>query len=1131
MITLQRASAGSGKTYTLTRKYIWFLIAIRNEDGSWRLRTSHEIADGLPRILAITFTNKATNEMKLRIVGKLAELATADSPHNLPPGRLAEIDYLKDFCKELDATPELVGKTCREALSVLLNEYSDFKVSTIDSFFQTVLRTFTYESSLNDSYQVEIDSDFIAAAAVDATLNEIDSEGDGTPARYWLERLMKGEADKGTKTWNAFQKGSSSSVYGRLLASVKRLEKEDFKNVRDELDEYFDAPGIAGDPLREAYERGLEMAETPLLEALKEARRHAARLKSLFKSNSLDAETDGAIHLAGRMSKISRLSIYSPASDDFKVQDPEKVKSVFRKGRGAGCADAEIMAQVAREMYAAHARFHELLEDPIWKHWIVYAPQIPYLGLLGIARRKMKEYLDENNTIQLAETNSMLRRIIGEEDAPFVYERLGSRLDHFLIDEFQDTSRLQWENLRHLLHESDSRGEDNLIIGDAKQSIYRFRNADPSIITDTVPEEFPDRTDRGLSTEDNTNWRSDRTIVEFNNLFFSGALEKIAPLSKGYVDFHDLYANVVQHPSHRKREGFIKALLIAAPEGGPDQQGRPKKFNSTERAEAARRIALDSIGPLVVSILERGYRQSDIALLVRSNALAKEVINTLVAYNASLGPSDRRIEFISEESLLVSSSEAVGTIINILGKMTGAPLSPLEQVREYQSGESPHEAIDNMLAGMQTVALPALVEAITETFVPESQRHTQAVFIAALQDMVLEFCDSHSADVASFLEWWKVKGVARSISSPEGTDAVQVMTIHKSKGLEFKCVIIPYEDSSLIPDKRAEWRWVRPFDPFMEIGFPPYVEVQTLPSLSETIHSEVYDRFFDLYTMDSLNSLYVAFTRAVDELYIFTRLPEEKTSRVSLPVLLKEVCAGKDGELPIYGSDGNTEDILPVEMIEWSDFGTMMTVGTPVEIEKRQSPGKADSSSNLTEERFLTAYPVNSSPSVLRYVEQGESGPSLITEEDEDPRSDGSLLHTIMSLVIVPSDLHRAVLTMRMRGMISGEKAVLWEKSLAKAISDPRVSSWFGPEWRVINERDIIFPGQKNRRPDRIMLSRDRRRAVVVDYKFGEIPDDDRHGRQIRQYSDAIRETLNIRDVEAYVWYVRKQKILRIPVN
>lgn len=1131
MITLQRASAGSGKTYTLTRKYIWFLISTRTDDGGWRLRTARELADGLARILAITFTNKATNEMKLRIVGKLADLASADSPETLPPDRLAKIDYLKDFCNELQTSPEQVGKTCREALSVLLNEYSDFKVSTIDSFFQTVLRTFAYESSLNDSYQVEIDSDFIAAAAVDATLNEIDSEGEATPAYYWLEILMKEEAGKGAKTWNVFQKGSSSSVYGRLLSTVKRLEKEDFKNVRDKLDEYFDTCGETEDPLRDAYERGREIAETPLVEALEEARCHAERLKKLFISNALDPETDGALHLAGRIAKISRLTLNSPAADDFKVQDPDKVKTVFRKGRGGDCPDIGEMVNEAREMYAAHARFHELLEGPVWRHWSVYAPHIPYLGLLGIARRKMKEYLDDNNTIQLAETNSMLRRIIGEDDAPFVYERLGSRLDHFLIDEFQDTSRLQWENLRHLLHESDSRGEDNMIIGDAKQSIYRFRNADPSIITDTVPEEFPDRIDRGLSVEDNTNWRSDRTIVEFNNLFFSGALEKIAPLSKGHVDFNDLYANVVQYPSHRKREGFVKALFIAAPEGGPDPQGRPKKYDSTERAEAARQIALDNIGPLVVSLLERGYRQSDIAFLVRSNSLAKEVINTLVAYNASLSPTDRRIEFISEESLLVSSSEAVGTIISILGKMTGAPLSPLEQVKEYHGGKSPHEAIDNMLAGMQTVALPALVEAITETFVPEYQRRTQAVFIAALQDMVLEFCDSHPADVASFLEWWKVKGALRSISSPEGTDAVQVMTIHKSKGLEFRCVIIPFEDSSLIPDKRSEWRWVRPFAPFMEIGFPPFVEVQTVPALSETVHSELYDRFFDLYTMDSLNTLYVAFTRAVDELYIFTRLPEEKKAKISLPFLLREVCGGVDGELTRTGTCPDKENILPADMIEWSEFGTQMTVGEPLDIRMKQSEKKESTPTSAPVERILAEYTVDSSPSVLKYVEESDSGPSLITEEDEDPRSDGSLLHAIMSLIVVPGDLHKAVLTLKMRGMITGDQAVRWEKLLAKAISDPRVSAWFSPEWKVINERDIIFPGRKNRRPDRIMISEDRKRAVVVDYKFGEIPDDNRHERQIRQYAEAIMETLNIHEVDAYVWYVRKQKILRFPVK
>ena len=240
MLQLQRASAGSGKTYTLAKKFIQYLIAVK-DGGKWRLRKPREITDGLPRILAITFTNKATNEMKQRIVEKLADLARADGSEPLSAAETAKIAYLNDFTKEFNTTTTAVGRTAREALSILLNDYSDFKVSTIDSFFQTILRTFAYESNLNDSYQVEIDSDFLAAAAVDSTIDDIYNNPEQNPrASFWMGEMIKEQADAGSTAWNVFQKNTrDDSIYSRLKKAIMRLEDENFKEIRDRLDDYF----------------------------------------------------------------------------------------------------------------------------------------------------------------------------------------------------------------------------------------------------------------------------------------------------------------------------------------------------------------------------------------------------------------------------------------------------------------------------------------------------------------------------------------------------------------------------------------------------------------------------------------------------------------------------------------------------------------------------------------------------------------------------------------------------------------------------------------------------------------------------------------------------------------------------
>ncbi len=1150
MLQLQRASAGSGKTYTLAKKFIWFLIAVKEPGRPWRLRTSREISDGLPRILAITFTNKATNEMKQRIVEKLADIARADGSEPLVESELHKIAYLKDFAADLAADPVTVGKAARTALSVLLNEYSDFKVSTIDSFFQTILRTFAYESNLNDAYQVEIDTDFLAAAAVDATLDEINNSSSPSDASFWMTELMREQADAGKTSWNVFQKSQrDDSIYTRLKKSLLRLENEDFKGIRDKLDSYFDTPD-GSDPLRSAYLGIKENVVKPLMETLEEARKLAEELRRLFIENGLDIKLQGHRYLAGHLAKLRQLrfdqtsksGIFTPLKLDGK-------DSILKKGES--CGEIARLTDTAFRMYQAYSRWLELRESREWKHWALYAPLVPYLGMLGEARRKMHEYLESNNTIQLGETNTMLRRIIGDDDAPFIYERLGTAINHYLIDEFQDTSRLQWGNLLPLLRESESRAEDNLIIGDAKQSIYRFRNADPSLITTSVPKEFPDRVDAGMSKADNTNWRSDRTVVEFNNFFFHSLVAELAEESQGTIDFADLYRNVAQYSSHRERRGYVEVNFLSA----PDDEDMAPGDDKLTKEEYLRRSALQRIGPLVASLIGRGYAQRDIALLVGTNQLAKEVIASLVAYNAALPKGEKRIEFISEESLLVSSSEAVGIIISVLEKMVSGTdvkrdssdpskavwadikcnfsfyalrnpgLTPAEQVEGFLSEESPVDSINAMLSKMQTVALPALVEAVTENFVPLEMRRTQAVFIAALQDMVLEYCDRYAADVASFLSWWNSKGVTRSISSPEGTNAVQVMTIHKSKGLEFKCVILPFANSSLLPSPmKSEWKWVRPSDSLAFAGLPPYVPVTTTASLKETEHEEVWTKYFDLYMMDSLNSAYVAFTRAVSELYVFTELPEKRKSH-KLGSYLYSICNEADARLDDVADTEERSYMLPEGCAVWNDAHDVVTFGSIPDV----APA-ADDAASLQDCRVIEEYGVDSSPAILQYVEgDDESGATLMPDAaDTDPRSEGNLLHAVMSSVKTADDIARAVTMMKTRGLVTTARAAEWTAFLSEAVGREPVRGWFHPSWKVLNERAILFPRSGNLRPDRIMVSPDGKSAVIIDYKFGAVPEGKVHIKQVNDYMKAFKEASGIKNVAGFVWYVRAGKVVEV---
>ncbi len=1161
MLQLQRASAGSGKTYTLAKKFIQYLIAVK-DGGKWRLRKPREITDGLPRILAITFTNKATNEMKQRIVEKLADLARADGSEPLSAAETAKIAYLNDFTKEFNTTTTAVGRTAREALSILLNDYSDFKVSTIDSFFQTILRTFAYESNLNDSYQVEIDSDFLAAAAVDSTIDDIYNNPEQNPrASFWMGEMIKEQADAGSTAWNVFQKNTrDDSIYSRLKKAIMRLEDENFKEIRDRLDDYFNTDD-GSDPLIKAFTLCREKIETPMRDALEQAKENASLLRRQFAECGLDVASDGNSRLAGHLEKLGNIRYNQTAKT--RPFAPLKIgPKVSILAKGVSHPRLDELTATATALYEGYSTWLEMRESAPWKHWAVYSPLIPLLGLLGEARIKIRNLLENNNSIQLGETNAMLRSIIGDDDAPFVYERIGTRINHYLIDEFQDTSRLQWDNMVALLRESESRGEDNLIIGDAKQSIYRFRNADPSLISTSVPEAFPSHVAKGMDRADNTNWRSDRTVVEFNNHFFHCLVGELLETSQGTIDFADLYGNVVQYASHRERKGYVEVDFLSVPSEDEESSeettsvsGKASKKESKE--EILKRDAMRRIGPLVSSLIKRGYAQRDIAFLVKTNKMGKEVISALIDYNNSLPPAEPKIEFISEESLLISSSEAVGIIVSVFETMVRATdrhgsaernesgvkakwtdircnfnfyalrhpeLSPSMQVKGFLEEDSPEDSINAMLAGMQTVALPALVEAITENFVPRKLRETQAVFIAAFQDLVLDYCDSYAADISSFLEWWQTKGVAVSISSPEGTDAVQVMTIHKSKGLEFKCVIMPYANLSFVPSPmKSEWKWVETAKCLKDCGLPPFLPVSTTSALVGTEHEEVWTRYFDLNMMDNLNSAYVAFTRAVDELYVLTERPGKATSKNIGWALEKIFSNGYCPPLPASASDSDC--MLPSSLVAWNEGHDRLTIGTQPDAGKREETEESTASGIC----LIEEYGVDSSPAILQYVEgDDESDASILPEaEDSDPRSEGSLLHAVMERVDIPSDLHGAITALRMRGLVDRERAKDWEAMLSEAISGSDVAEWFSGKWRVVNERSILMPKKAICRPDRILVSPDRSKAVVVDYKFGAEPEGKAHVRQVGKYMEAVGQALGIKDVEGYVWYVRTGKIVK----
>ncbi|MEE1366704.1 MAG: UvrD-helicase domain-containing protein [Muribaculaceae bacterium] len=1172
MLQLQRASAGSGKTYTLTKIYLRDYLAKKvgtdsKGNGIYRLRTETEMKAIHGRILAITFTNKATNEMKQRIVRALADLAGITDLAD------KDINYLSDFVAEFATTVDKVKEAAKTALNILLHGYSDFQVSTIDSFFQTVLRTLAVETDRNDTYQIELDDKYLSQMGVDSMLSQIKSPADDKTskeerfnAKLWIKNLV---TDMLTKEgmWNPF----SGSLYKELIKFSNLFHSEEYKDkVEPALMQYFETVP----DLRKVYQD------------LKEAQRKDYKAhKTRFKDLQLKLRTlinGGQEFINSNYGKLWKAEVPMMGSVSFELgktivdltlmetplSDEEVIPKTKRKKAPAFPGIVNLMIELANEMLD----WEEV--DNFWKN---NNRKIYYLGLIKAIKDNINKFREENNIIPLNETNRILKDIINDDDTPFIYERIGSYLNHFLIDEFQDTSSLQWHNLEPLVKNSLGEGHDNLIIGDVKQSIYRFRNAEPMLIQKTVPQSFHPNCDiRGNTPEENTNWRSNSDVVKFNNSMFTQLVKTLNDVSvvddNRSVGLGAIYGNVIQRVKNADKPGYVEVSLYRTATNGTFK-GRGQKV-------------YDSMGDLVQSLLAKGYEQKDIAFLVDTNSQGEKLIASIFNYNQQHEGSEgyTPISVISEESLKISESKAVKLIVSVLEKLvanaetSGAKpndkkrryiqqsdfmcnynyirsanpdMTPSEILAEcFKSGKS-NDVFADVLKQMKTLALPALVENIISSFVDKDVKEADAAFISAFQDKVLDYCQNNPSDVASFLRWWNESASGASISSPEGIDAVQVMTIHKSKGLEFKCVIIPQANWKLGINKSTNI-WVEPKLPEgVEIeNLPPFLPIDLSDKLADTVYEEDYKRERDKVIVDQLNKTYVAFTRAVDELYIFAERGSTADEFLG-DYLMKcfdylTLCGVGTEDTFDYTLDPAKISHEKSENPEDSLFTDVYRIGgvTEADVAKWKEEAK-EKKANTVEPTTIKSYYVNASTNIISNGDdhdaeedgeiETENATALLDEyESEKHRLEGKKLHAIMEQVVTIDDLPKAIRSMRVKGRISRKEAEDFEKRLRERIGREEVARWFDPAQSVIAERTILCSDKANRRPDRIVITPDGD-VEVIDYKFGERHNEAQYVRQVRRYiyllqsiKSADGQTPKFRSVKGYLWYVNSDTVLEI---
>lgn len=1107
MLTVYKASAGSGKTYTLTYEYIKFLLGYKDPDtGIYHLRTNPK--EEHQSILAVTFTNKATEEMKRRIIKELALIA------EMPSMGDEKSPYLNDLLKLFRCEPQQLRETARIALFQLLFNYTFFNVSTIDSFFQNVLRTFAFEAELDGNYEIELHDSLAFAAGITELLNTIRYKDDAHSQQLskWIKKYMFSLIDKGNK-FNVFNR--KSQAFDDLYKFVSNTSNEQFKLLLDDkVIGYFD------DSSRIIkFEEKLTTEIDNIIIQINDSAKSALSILTEDELNGLNKYIFDSLKKWAEYKRGNEIN--NPSSTFIKVgnreQSPFSSKYIKKKTNAASLCKQEPIANAINVIVSKVLRLKllSLLYEYIYM-----------LGLVGDILKNVKQYREENNLILLSDTNDLLQRIISKEEAPFIYERMGMRLKHFLIDEFQDTSKMQWLNINPLVSESLSNNHDNLIIGDEKQCIYRFRNSDPSLLREQVSREFEGNIiERGDNITENTNWRSSAEVIKFNNTLFS-ALASI-------LGVNDVYSNVTQQVSakHSSHHGYVKVEFF----GDNDTDNEQRKL-----------LALDKMACDIKRQLNSGYKQSDIAILARGNDEGHKIIEYLMKLMANPDADFPKINIISDDSFKIDSSPMVKLILSVLRLINdeadmSSRHSPQLNTKKFThryifystNGKSPNEAIelasskdpleiDNLLEkvlDMRCLNLPSLVERIIEFYITDKDTRTrEAIFLTAFQDEVLDFCSHGKSDINSFLKWWDTPQAEHIITSSTEIDAIRVMTIHKSKGLEFKCVHIPLAKWKLAGKSSLKWFKGIEIDGFEDEIVPPVLALSNseknlkgTPFEAEWLASKQADK------IDELNATYVAFTRAIDELCINCIYSAKGNIANDIKKAFELATSTFCDSLKDSYKEANGELFIPLDGIV---DNKILEIGKPttaiVESDDKCNIPPAERVENCE----AAYYFVNSRDDVWENLN--------ITDEDATARARerGIFLHNVMSRVRTPDDLKLALDRVAYRARLDAKEKEEALEILSKVIVDDRVSLWFNNYEKVLLEQSITLKNAEGTyRPDRVVWT-SQGTIDVIDYKFGE-EHKEQYQKQVKNYMNLLTD-MGYQAVRGFLWYVEKGKIVEI---
>ncbi|MEE1120984.1 MAG: UvrD-helicase domain-containing protein [Prevotella sp.] len=1081
MLTVYKASAGAGKTFRLALEYIKHVII-----SPERYRST----------LAVTFTNKATEEMKTRIMAQLYGLSrglkSSDKYMSVLLKELTERNAEAPFTDEA-VTEDFIRRRATVALGKILHGYHDFRIETIDRFFQSVLRNLAREMDLTPNLRVEIAEKEMAGGAVDRWIERLGADDKGL---LWILEYIRSNMDSEEK-WD-------------VIDSVKKfsmvLLDDEYKEIRDRLDASLSLLNVA------SYSKTLREIVT---EADRWINDGAAALYALHTERGYMTEDfrQGGRGVAGfilamQTTTASKVTMNTYVRNACDLNDVEADAWVTKK------ASAALREFCKRELKPMFCEYIKGVETRIRqsRSALTTLSHLPKLRMLHAIETEMRRHNREQNLFLLSDTQMLLAKMIGSNDAPFVFEKIGAQIKNIMIDEFQDTSLMQWRNFKVLLDDRIGQGYDCMIVGDVKQSIYRWRSGDWRLLNN-ISEEFGGDRVKNMSMVNN--YRSARNVIAFNNAFFEHAIAHTSDnLREKGIDSTDLkraYDSVRQYPGDRNPEGgYVEVALM--------------------HKDDYQMHTLCYVRDVIARLLRKG--EKSIAVLTRNNSQIAQIAQYCMK---DFADSDeeflRSARFISQEAFRLNESRAVNIIVDALravcnadDELTKARLSVNYQSLVLGRHASQADMIENrilpdgfhdMMTEFQRMPLYELCERICCLF-GLTEIESQRAYLCSFFDHVASFLQKNGGGVSEFIKHYD-ESMQKVCIENTSADGIRLLTIHKSKGLEFDNVIMPF----------CDWQHIREGESLIwsEPKEPPFSELAVIPldyrknGLLNTIYENHYWHEYLQYAVDNMNLLYVGMTRAKQNLYVITQSGQNDDRRGWLFGRIIE----------------NVAKDLQAEYID-----NVMRFGTPPEDIVCENATQEDAyaeggigEDNVFDVKSENIYPqmvINRRPPL--FVESTQSREFAMSEESEEHDKAqyiklGTLLHQVLSAINTKADIDKEVIRLEMDGLLDGcdiTPAGL-RRALQRCFTNAHASEWFSGRWKLYNECTILSYDAASgmcsaSRPDRVMT--DGTTTIVVDFKLYSLRPE--YFAQVRKYMACLRK-MGHRNVKGYLWMLMSDRI------